>query len=138
MYELTYILNPNLSEEEVKAQADKIRDFIVGLGGQIKDEKLGEKRKLAYEINKQNFGFYVTVQMVLESEKVSELENQLRVQNTILRHLLVIKDEEKEMPARVRMPRPEKPAAPAGEMPAKEGKAKIEEIDKKLEEILEQ
>ncbi|MDD5589640.1 MAG: 30S ribosomal protein S6 [Candidatus Portnoybacteria bacterium] len=138
MYELTYILNPNLSEEEVKVQADKIREFIVGLGGQIKDEKLGEKRKLAYEINKHNFGFYVTVQMVIASEKLVELEKWLKTENSILRHLLVTKEEEKEIPAPIRMPRIEKPSAPLEETSPKQEKAKIEEIDKKLEEILEQ
>lgn len=139
MYELTYILNPNLSEKEVTSQADKVRSFINGLGGEIKTEKLNEKRRLAYEIKKQGYGFYVTTEFNLEPEKVAELEKKIKLEPAVLRYLLISKKLMKETPRRIRLPRPKEkftlPGKPLGQ--AAPEKAKIEEIDKKLEEILE-
>lgn len=141
MYELTYIINPNLSDEEVAAQTDKVRSFINGKGGEIKNERLNEKRRLAYPIKKQGFGFYVTTEFELQPEHIEDTEKQIKLEQNILRHLLIVKEKIiiSPRPAQ-RMPKitesraaTEKPLAPA----PKE-KIKIEEIDKKLEELLEQ
>lgn len=143
MYELTYILNPNLSESEAAAQTDKARGFINALGGEIKNESIGEKRRLAYQIKKQNFGFYVTVKFNLEPENVSGLQGQLRLEPSILRHLLIIVGEKAALSRKVRPPRPKSlpglaPAVKLAGVEAPAEKIKIEEIDKKLEEILEE
>ncbi|OGZ34726.1 MAG: 30S ribosomal protein S6 [Candidatus Portnoybacteria bacterium RBG_19FT_COMBO_36_7] len=141
MYELTYIIISNFPDQEVIAQTDKVRSFINDLGGEIKNEKLGEKRRLAYPIKKQGYGFYVTVEFNIDPEKVIELDKKIRLQSNILRHLLINKDEIKETPRRISIPRPPKEkigigARPESETP--EEKVKIEELDKKLEEILEE
>jgi len=136
MYELTYIINPNLSETEVATQTDKVRGFINGIGGEIKEEKLGEKRKLAYPIKKQNFGFYVTVQFNLEPDKIAELEKQIRMEQLILRHLLVAKEEAQ--PTAKPIPFIKPIITPKIATEQKPEKVKIEEIDKKLEELLEE
>ncbi len=142
MYELTYILNPNLSEADVAAQADKTRGFINELGGTIKNERLWEKRRLAYEIKKQGYGFYVTSEFEMEPEKIVELDSKLRIEPQILRHLLLSKEIIKETPRRA--PRPkiikEKPGFPElkSEPETAKEKVKIEEIDKRLEELLEE
>jgi small subunit ribosomal protein S6 len=139
MYELTCIINPNLSEQEVAAQTDKIRGFINEFGGQIKNERLGEKRRLAYPMKKHGYGFYVTVEFNAEPENIIELEKKLRLEAQILRHLLISKDEPGQAPRKFiprPKPMPEMTAKPAVETPAE--KIKIEEIDKRLEEILEE
>jgi len=140
MYELTYIINPNLSDAEVAAQADKVRSFINELGGEIKTERIMEKRKLAYPVKKQGFGFYVTAEFNLGPENVIELEKKIGLEQSILRHLLLIKKIIKEVPRKPRSFKPrEKPGGiPIKPAPEKMEKVKIEEIDKKLEEILEQ
>jgi len=142
MYELTYILNPNLSEAEVVSQAEKVRGFINALGGVIKNEKIWEKRRLAYPIKKQGFGFYVTSEFEMEPEKVVEIEGKLKLEPQVLRQLLLSKELIKDMPRRAPRPRiiKERPGfpeiKPETEMPKE--KVKIEEIDKRLEELLEE
>lgn len=140
MYELTYILNPNLQEQEVAAQADKVRGFINGHGGEIKTEKIDEKRKLAYPIKKQGFGFYVTSEFNLEAEKVEELEKQIRFDTNILRHLLTVKEILPPAKAKIRVPKAKEkePALAVPKITLPKEKVKIEEIDKKLEELLEE
>lgn len=140
MYELTYIINPNLSEQEVAAQTNKVRSFINELGGEIKNEKLGEKRRLAYPIKKQGFGFYVTIEFNCEPENIIELDKKIRLEPQVLRHLLLTKEIMKQTPRRYVPPKAKEkigmPFKPQPEAPPE--KIKIEEIDKKLEEILEE
>jgi len=141
MYELTYIINPNLSEAEVAAQADKVRGFINDFGGEVKNEKLQEKRRLAYPVKKQGFGFYVTIDFNLAPENVAELDNKIKLEQVVLRHLLITKEIIKETPRKPYVARPKEKIAPGflkSTAPEKQEKIKIEEIDKKLEELLEQ
>lgn len=141
MYELTYIVSPILDETSLNETAAAVRDFVSDLNARIKKEQLGEKRKLAYPIKKQLFGYYVTLEFDLEPEKIAELENYLKNQNDILRSLLLSLDEAKlhPAPAKARVQKTE--AAAPVKTPFKTEKSekiKIEELNKKLEEILEE
>lgn len=141
MYELTYIVNPNLSEQEVAAQIDMVRSFINAKGGEIRNERLDEKRRLAYPIKKQGFGFFVTVEFNLEPEHVEEIEKEIRLEQNVLRHLLIVKDKivmSSRPASRVIKTREPKVSAEKPVLSAPKEKVKIEEIDKKLEELLEE
>ena len=141
MYELTYIVSPILDEKSLNETATAVRDFVSDLNARIKKEQLGEKRKLAYPIKKQLFGYYVTIEFDLEPEKIAELQDYLKHQNDILRSLILSLDEAKlhPAPAKARIQKTE--AAVSAKTPFKTEKAekiKIEELNKKLEEILEE
>lgn len=137
MYELTYIVSPILDERSVNETAAAVRGFINDQKAEIKKEMIGEKRKLAYPIQKQTFGYYITLEFEMEPEKISEVENYIKHQNDILRSLLLSLDESKlhQAPKKARILKTES-TAPA-KSPARNEKVKIEELDKKLEEILE-
>lgn len=135
MYELTYIISPAASEPDINTVAAKVRSFITEqLAGAVKKEYITDKKRLSYPIKKQSGGFYVAVEFSAEPEKMDELKKFLDLDNDILRHLLInIKGGiPAKRPARV------KPTTttPAGETPAKAPKVKIEELDKRLEELL--
>ncbi len=49
-YEVMYIINPNLSEEETAAVVEKFKALVEANGTLDEIEEMG-KRKLAYEIN---------------------------------------------------------------------------------------
>ena len=59
-YELMYIINPNLSEEETAAVVEKFKALVEQNGTLEEMEEMG-KRKLAYEINYLSEGYYVLV-----------------------------------------------------------------------------
>ena len=59
-YEVLYVLNPNLSEEETQAIVEKFKTLIEQNGTIDEMEEWG-KRKLAYEINYLTEGYYVLV-----------------------------------------------------------------------------
>ncbi len=139
MYELTYIINQNLSEHDVAAQTDKVHSFINTLGGEIKNEKLGEKRRLAYPINKQEYGFYVTIEFNCAPENIIELDKKISLEPQVLRHLLLTKEIVKQAPRKYVPPKiKEKIEASYKTQPETPEKIEIEEIDKKLEELLEE
>lgn len=133
MYELIFITDT--LNEKIDFQAlEKVRGFIAGLEGNIKKEDSWEKRKLAYPVKKRFFGFYTIIQFQMESEKINDLQKQLKMDDDILRYLIIDKTKIKEEAPRLKFARPK--AAPQRPAEEKDEKIKIEEIDKKLEEIL--
>ena len=134
MYELIFITDPLTEKIDAEAPA-KVRRFINELGGQIRKEDIWEKRKLAYPIKKHLFGFYVIFEFEMEAEKLDELQKQLRLNDDVLRFLIINKEGIKEERPKIR-PLKFKTAAPVRPPEAKGEKVKIEELDKKLEEIL--
>ena len=59
-YEVMYILNPNLSEEDTAAIVEKFKSLVEANGTLDEMEEMG-KRRLAYEINYLAEGYYVLV-----------------------------------------------------------------------------
>ena len=106
-YELTYIIDTALEEEARKELIEKISSLIAQNGGEVEkvDETWG-KRRLAYPINDKPEGYYVLVTMQAPAELPKEIERNLRINENVLRSL-VIKVEEKKhsvKPRPVRMP----------------------------------
>lgn len=125
--------------EKIDADAitGKIRGLIGELDGDIKKEVLSEKKKLAYPIKKQLYGYYVSVEFGLEKEKTAELEQQLKLDNNILRFLLVTQKEISARRLKTKIAKPKKIApAEISKTEPKVEKVQIEELDKKLEELL--
>ena len=136
MYELTYIISPISAEINTNAVAAKVRSFITGqLAGEIKKEYISAKKRLSYPIKKQNSGFYAAVEFQAGPEKIEELKKFLELDSDFLRHLIISAKQGAlaKRPARVK---PTAAALPASETGAKAAKVKIEELDKKLEELL--
>ena len=94
-YELTYIIDTALEEEARKELIEKISSLIALNGGEVEkvDETWG-KRRLAYPINDKPEGYYVLVTMQAPAELPKEIERNLRINENVLRSL-VIKVEEK-------------------------------------------
>ena len=67
VYELIYILKPDLPEEEAKAAIEQFKGVIADGGAQIDNLEVWGKRRLAYEVQHYADGFYVFVQYSIES-----------------------------------------------------------------------
>lgn len=88
-YEVTYILRPNFEEAEVDARATAIGEIIKSQGGTVVNiEKLGRKR-LAYEIADLREGNYVAMHFRSTGVASKELERQLKLQEDVLRALVI-------------------------------------------------
>lgn len=91
-YETVFILHPSLDEEAVKANVDKFKGVIENGGGVIENVDSWGKRKLAYEINKINEGYYTLVNFSANPELPKELDRLFRINDNVVRHIIV-KDE---------------------------------------------
>lgn len=91
-YELMYIINPNLSEEETAAVVEKFKALVEQNGTLEEMEEMG-KRKLAYEINYISGGYYVLVKFTSGPDFPAELDRVLGITDGILRSLITRRPE---------------------------------------------
>ncbi len=88
-YEVTYILRPNFEEADVETRSNAIGEIIKNQGGEVVAiEKLGRKR-LAYEIADLREGNYVAMQYRSSGEASKELERLLKLDEDVLRALVI-------------------------------------------------
>ena len=91
-YEVTYILRPSLEETEVDERANALAEEVKARGGELVGEleKMG-KRRLAYEIDDVREGYYVVMNIRSGPDEQKELERQLRLNESVLRALVIRK-----------------------------------------------
>jgi len=137
LYEISFLLTPILKEEDAFTNNQKIKNFIIELGGIINDEWLPKKKPLAYEIKKQNIAYFVNLQFQLKSLDLKNFEKKIKAEKNILRYLITIIDKKqaKEI-ARGKEVFKDKFKKVSQTKTTPGEKAEIEELDKKLEEIL--
>lgn len=89
LYELVFIVAPTVEDEALQAQVDGVAKRIQQLGGSVSKVDIWGRRRLAYPIKKHNEGHYVLVNMELPPTAVRELDNDLKISEAIIRHLIV-------------------------------------------------
>ena len=88
-YETLFILKATLDEEAVKAGVEKFKGIIENGGGTIENVDAWGKRKLAYEIDKQNEGIYTLINFTADSQLPKELDRVFRITDGVVRHIIV-------------------------------------------------
>ena len=91
-YELGFILNPEVSEEQNSSILERIQQIVNSNDGQVVRINQWGRRRLAYPIQHQRDGFYVFFDMILTPETVSELDRNLKVTEEVLRHIIIRRD----------------------------------------------
>jgi len=93
-YELMFVVDPRVSEEEVVSMTHDYRQMILAGGSEVTKEESWGRRKLAYPIEKLNEGKYVVFYISSEGGKTSlpEVEHRMRQNDKILRYLTVRTD----------------------------------------------
>lgn len=91
-YELGFILNPEVSEEQTRAILGRVEQVVANHSGQIVRVNQWGRRRLGYPIEHHRDGFYVFIDMILTPETVIELDRTLKVSEEVLRHLIKRRD----------------------------------------------
>ncbi len=91
-YELGFILNPEVNEEEIRALLDRIEHIVANYGGQIVKINQWGRRRLAYPIERHRDGYYIFIDSILTPETVAEIERTLRVSEIVFRHMMKRRD----------------------------------------------
>ncbi len=98
LYELMYILKPDLGEEQVAADIERFNQTIQQQEGVVeKTEKWG-RRKLAYEVGGYNEGFYMVVTFRGTGDIGNEMTRVLKIHDDVMRSIVVRVDGEHKQP----------------------------------------
>ena len=73
-YETVFILNPVLSEEQIKETVKKYEDFLVSKGAKMISKEDWGLKKLAYPIQNKKSGFYHLFEYTVDGSVISPLE----------------------------------------------------------------
>ena len=114
-YEIGFILNPEVSEEQTRTILERIEQIVANYAGQVVKVNQWGRRRLAYPIEHHRDGFYVFIDTILTPETVAELDRTLKVSEEVLRHLIKRRDPktvQKEREARAAAAAAPAPAAP--------------------------
>lgn len=156
-YEILFIIPNKFTDDEAKTVAEKVGQVITTNGGQITHTEYWGKKKMAYEIKHNAYGYYGLFEFDLEGNLLAKVDQNLRLSADVLRHQIIIKKakSEKEI-ARAQVIRAKidsKKAAEEKQQAEKEKKASIsvtpttttkakdkrvdlKDLDEKLEGIL--
>ena len=88
-YETTFILRPNLGEDQFTEIIDRTCAIITDDGGTIIDTDRWGIKRLAYEIKKEVQGYYVCLNYAAPGKTVSEIERIFRIDDRLLRYLTI-------------------------------------------------
>jgi small subunit ribosomal protein S6 len=91
-YETVFILNPVLSETQVKDAVDKFRSVLTNGGAELVNDEQWGLRKLAYPIQHKTTGFYILFEYIAPTHLVNTLEVEFRRDETVMRFLTVALD----------------------------------------------
>jgi len=91
-YELGFILNPEVNEEQTRAILDRVEQVVANYNGQIVRINQWGRRRLGYPIEHHRDGFYVFIDVILTPQTVIELDRTLKVSEEVLRHLIKRRD----------------------------------------------
>jgi small subunit ribosomal protein S6 len=83
------IFKPNLSDEDLKNEEEKIKNLILESGGEFINSNLWGKRKLAYQIEKQSEGIYYLFYFRIPQNKLTEFKTTLKLNMNILRFMIL-------------------------------------------------
>ena len=99
-YELTFILPPTLADDEIAEVLERVTGYIVGNQAEDAEDspnvtKVSHwgRRKLAYQIDTYKEGYYILLEFDGDPKENDNLERRLRLDASILRHMLILKVE---------------------------------------------
>ncbi|HBS13123.1 MAG TPA: 30S ribosomal protein S6 [Flavobacteriaceae bacterium] len=88
-YETVFILNPVLSDVQVKETVKKFNDYLVSKGAEMIHKENWGLKKLAYPIQKKKTGFYHLFEYKVAGEFITPFELEFRRDDSIMRYLTV-------------------------------------------------
>jgi small subunit ribosomal protein S6 len=96
-YETLFVVKPTLTEEEITAQINKIKDVLTKENAELIAEDAMGMRKLAYPVDKHLRGYYTVLYYKAEGASIAEIERNLKINESIIKFLSVKYSKKKEI-----------------------------------------
>lgn len=93
-YEMMVIFKPNLSDEDLKKEEEKIKDYILNRGGEFLNTVPWGRKKFAYPIEKLTEGIYTLFYFRIPQNELNEFKQTLKLNTNVVR-FMIVKQEEK-------------------------------------------
>jgi small subunit ribosomal protein S6 len=92
-YELLVIINPTLSDEDRAAALERVTGLVTAGDSTLDNVDEWGKRKLSFEIDKLTDGDYVLFDFHAEPAAITEVDRVLRITDSIVRFMIVRRDD---------------------------------------------
>ncbi|MCL2695118.1 MAG: 30S ribosomal protein S6 [Clostridiales bacterium] len=93
LYEVLYVITPELDEETTAAVIEKFAGIIAANGGEVTKTDAWGKRRLAYPIDYKTEGYYVLAHFSAGPDLPRELERNFKIDERILRYMVIRKED---------------------------------------------
>jgi small subunit ribosomal protein S6 len=88
-YEIVFIVRPDATPSIVESIANESADIVKSGGGDVTKTEFCGLRQFAYPLSKSRKGHYVLLNVACNGDIVAEVERRLRINESVLRHLVV-------------------------------------------------
>ena len=92
-YELCVVISAKIEDDARAEVLEKVKGLIERSNGTISDIDDWGKKKLAYEVQKMNEGYYYFIHFEAEPTAPREIEDRIRIMDNVLRFLCVSNEE---------------------------------------------
>lgn len=89
-YQLLFIIDKDVADEEKESIVGKFGDLIATLGGSVENVDKWGIRKYAYEINHKTEGYYVLIEFEAGADVPAEIDRQMRNNDAIVRQMITL------------------------------------------------
>ena len=93
-YEMMFIVKSQGEEKDVKGVFSAIEKILKDNKAKISESKDLGLKKLAYPIKKEINGYYGLINFEVEKDAIAEIKRKISINESVLRHLIVKKEEE--------------------------------------------
>jgi len=90
-YEILFIVSNRFTEDEAKLSIARVEKIISDAGGQVTKNEYWGKKKLAYPIKHEVYGYYQLFEFDLERNVLAKLDEKMRLDHEIIRFIIVKK-----------------------------------------------
>ena len=91
-YETVFILNPVLSDDQIRETVDKFTGYLEARGSNIINRENWGLKKMAYPIEKKKSGFYQFIEFNSPGEVIKDYEVEMRRDERVMRFLTITMD----------------------------------------------
>lgn len=107
LYEVVYIIDAVLDEAAINEKLERYHKLVTGKDGEVTAVDHWGTRQLAYPIEKKKTGYYVVAQFNGDPSALPEFERALKLDEEILRYLVVLNEGEPTTGLSILAPRPQ-------------------------------
>ena len=89
-YEMMVVIDPSPDMDKIDQAITRIEEMITGKKGKILLTDRWGRRRLAYEIQHRQYGYYTLFTFEIDPKEIGDMNRSLRLNSMVLRHLILV------------------------------------------------